>query len=405
MPAITQPLKASSRKSRAWPHHPSAATAGKSIDWSYLALGVFSALCAVGADRLAGSVAVVVCLFGVVVVALLLGLGWIQGRLMSPQSEGLDAAPVETAVRIDDRGLELQQQVVPIWHRQMEAARSFSEESMSKLLESFSSVSSQLDDAMGAHSGNQGLDLGITDELMDRHKPEIDALTSTTRQAVQLKDEMLETVTWLSETLNDMIALSKEVQAISRATHLLALNASVEATRAGESGGGFAVVATEVRALAGQSRQVGEQMGRHVGQMHERINAVRLRVRRHDTCEDELMLQAEQNACAVLSTMLGSVATLNQSSRALRDSSRVVQDELEKISMSLQSQDKLSQMMTSITDDMQRLVLWLNGAEDPAAGAPHKWLERLESSYTMEEMKASHHNLVSVEKSAGVQFF
>jgi len=73
--------------------------------------------------------------------------------------------------------------------------------------------------------------------------------------------------------------------------------------------------------------------------------------------------------------------------------------------MSLQSQDRLSQMLTAVTEDMQRLVLWLNGADDPAALHPLQWLERLEASYTMEEMKASHHNLVAVQQSSGVQFF
>ena len=62
-------------------------------------------------------------------------------------------------------------------------------------------------------------------------------------------------------------------------------------------------------------------------------------------------------------------------------------------------------MLNLVTDDMQKLVMWLNGAEDSTAHHPVKWLERLEASYTMEEMKASHHNLVAVEKSAGVQFF
>ena len=62
-------------------------------------------------------------------------------------------------------------------------------------------------------------------------------------------------------------------------------------------------------------------------------------------------------------------------------------------------------MLNLVIDDMQKLVMWLNGAEDAAAHHPVKWLERLEASYTMEEMKASHHNLVSVEKSSGVQFF
>ena len=165
------------------------------------------------------------------------------------------------------------------------------------------------------------------------------------------------------------------------------------------------MVASEVRALAGQSRQVGIQIGRHVAQMQERIAETRLRVRRHDTDEDELQLQANLHAHGLLSALLGSVAEATRASRALRDSSRMVQDELEKISVSLQSQDRLSQMLTSVGDDIQRMVVWVNGADDAVANHPHQGLGRLEASYTMEEMKASHHNLVAVDKTSGVQFF
>ena len=375
----------------------------QSLDWTYLVLGVMAVLGAVGADRLAGTTAVAVVLLGVVLVSALLGLGWIQGLFatVSDEPQSLDqAARTSTGGACD----ELQKQVQPVWKRQIEAARSYSETSMANLLESFATISAQIDETLGLNGGSV-LDVGLPDEVIERHQDQLDRLTSTTRLAVQLKDEMLETVNWLHATLSDMQALSKEVQAVSRATHLLALNASVEATRAGESGGGFAVVAAEVRALAGQSRQVGIQIGRHVAQMQERIAETRSRVRRHDTDEDELQLQAKLNAHAVLSALLGSVAEATRASRALRDSSRMVQDELEKISVSLQSQDRLSQMLTSVTDDIQRMVLWMNGAEDSAAAHPHQWLGRLEASYTMEEMKASHHNLVAVEKTSGVQFF
>lgn len=378
---------------------------GKVVKWSYLALGAFACVGGVVADRLAGNMAVGVFLFGVVIVSVLLGLGWIQGLLAVAQDdEEIPSGPIAGAASAA-RGGELEKQVIPVWRRQIESARTYSETSMADLLTSFSAVSMQLDEALSTQGNLHGFDLGMPEDMVEQHRAEIDTLTSTTRLAVQLKDDMLDTVTWLSDTLSDMVALSKEVQAVSRATHLLALNASVEATRAGESGGGFAVVASEVRALAGQSRQVGIQIGRHVALMQERINAVKSKVRRHDTDEDELTRQADQNAFAVLAGLMNSVSEAARASRALRDSSQAVQDEMEKISMSLQSQDRLSQMLNLVTDDMQKLVMWLNGAEDAAAHHPVKWLERLEASYTMEEMKASHHNLVSVQKSSGVQFF
>ena len=71
-----------------------------------------------------------------------------------------------------------------------------------------------------------------------------------------------------SKKIADIIGVIDE---IAFQTNLLALNAAVEAARAGEQGRGFAVVATEVRNLAGRSRDGGEgDQGAHPGQRRAR---------------------------------------------------------------------------------------------------------------------------------------
>lgn len=322
--------------------------------------------------------------------------------LLSRQAGGVHAVG---PTRTDPPQLRLPRSVVPIWLRNITAAREHAEDNMQQLLGSFANMVENLDSSLGQHASAGGIEAGTIDELLERHQPELEQLLRTTRLAMRLKDLMFDGIQALEVTLADMALQAREVQSISRATHLLALNASVEATRASTSGEGFAVVAQEVRRLAAQSRQAGTRLGDHVDAMQARIHAISKEVRKHDTEHDEITLQADENARQVLRVLLRSTSEFVQASRALQESSRTVQDDLEKIMMSLQSQDRLSQMLCSVTDDMARMGHWLDGTDDPLANSPNLWLERLEKSYTMEEQRSSHHNTVVIDKQAAVEFF
>lgn len=276
----------------------------------------------------------------------------------------------------------LLQEVLPVWRHQVQLVGRQTEAAGMQLTSSFAKVLEQFD-AAGIGSaviGKSGQDSSSI-SLLTLCERELQPVVGSLTGVIEGKDTMMASIRQLSAETKSLLELAESVGSIAAQTNLLAVNAAIEAARAGDSGRGFAIVAQEVRQLSQRSAQT----GKHIASGVERV----VKIMGQTMAIAEESHEQDRRAVAIsgqiVEDVLKHVRKLGESADAMEMHGGVIRQEVEQLMLAMQFQDRVAQIMQCVDGDMQKLHQALDALPQEEIPSAQAWLARLSATYTMQE--------------------
>ncbi len=281
----------------------------------------------------------------------------------------------------------------PIWVKQIETARSQTEEGITEVAARFAAIVERLHASAIASQQTAG---GSEAAVLSQSETDLVAVNRSMDAALKKRAEMVRDVQELVSYTAELKQMAAEVAEIASQTNLLALNAAIEAARAGEAGRGFAVVADEVRKLSSLSSDTGKKMTEKVNVINGAISAVIDVARKFGEEDARSVAEAEETIHRVLANFESVTKGLSDSSEMLRRESEGIGAEISDALVYLQFQDRVSQILAHVRNNLDGLHAHLaqHIAERGGGGAPaidaDAWLDEMELGYTTAEQRDIH---------------
>lgn len=307
----------------------------------------------------------------------------------------------EKLARHDKYNIEkLCKSLLPVWSGQVLLARNHMEEQVNDLTMNFAKLIERLAAAASNHQGHGATQSGEVGgkaidivTLFNQSETKLNTIVSFMRAATEMRNQLLEQISSLATFAEDLKLMAGEVRSIANQTNLVALNAAIEAARAGGAGRTFAVVAIEVRKLSALSGETGKRISSKVELVNDAIAATLIMSQQFTLRDAELVMNSETIITNVVDQLRTTTNGLDEAATEFREENTIIKTEIESALVALQFQDRVSQMLGHVHQDLEKLNTQLIDIEHQhytKAIDAEQWLENLAGTYTMSEQLLVH---------------
>ena len=206
--------------------------------------------------------------------------------------------------------------------------------------------------------------------LSRRTREDADESRSSVSDVVRRLSGIVERVNHANESITELNARSSEINkavglinSIADQTNLLALNAAIEAARAGEAGRGFAVVADEVRSLSSRTEEFNTKINEIVVRIHSSVQVAERDINAMAAKDMNYAIQSKQLLMNSMDNADSMNARMEEAMQGLGDIANRIEQDVNSAVTNLQFQD----MSTQLVDHTKKRITAIEQVFEKAA--------------------------------------